>query len=160
MCQGAGANVALENDRDDDENGARKVTFSIYSVSKRQKTVSTLSFTRWKNVIFISIAEGSSRETFPWGGCKANEHHDWQHHGWVDRIKSRETLITSITCSFFLGNGLDIPLLGYREASREELGEVHELFDDECYGISQCFLLSTSQVTRTVIKVSFVITAQ
>lgn len=114
-----------------------------------------------KNVIFISIAERSSWETFPSGGCEANEHHDWQHHGWVDWRKTRETFITLITCSvFFLGNGLDIPLLGYREASREELGEVHELFDDECYGISQCFLLSTSQVTRTVIKVSFVITAQ
>ena len=32
MCQGEGANVALESDRDDEED-ARKVKFSIYSVS-------------------------------------------------------------------------------------------------------------------------------
>lgn len=38
-------------------------------------------------------------------------------------------------------------MLGYREASREVLGEVHEIFNDESFSISQCFLLSTSQVT-------------
>jgi choline O-acetyltransferase len=46
-----------------------------------------------------------------------------------------------------LGNGIDIPLLGLREASREVESEYHELFTDEGYKISQCFLLSTSQVT-------------
>lgn len=45
-----------------------------------------------------------------------------------------------------LGNGIDIPLLGLREASREVEGEYHELFTDESYKVSQCFLLSTSQV--------------
>jgi len=45
-----------------------------------------------------------------------------------------------------LGNGIDIPLLGLREASIEVTGEMHELFKDESYNISQCFLLSTSQV--------------
>lgn len=45
-----------------------------------------------------------------------------------------------------LGNGIDIPLLGLREASIEVTGEMHELFKDESYIISQCFLLSTSQV--------------
>lgn len=45
-----------------------------------------------------------------------------------------------------LGNGIDIPLLGLREASVEVTGELHELFTDESYKISQCFLLSTSQV--------------
>lgn len=33
MCQGEGANVPLESDREDDEEDARKVKFSIYSVS-------------------------------------------------------------------------------------------------------------------------------
>lgn len=32
MCQGEGANVPLESDREDDEEDARKVKFSIYSV--------------------------------------------------------------------------------------------------------------------------------
>lgn len=45
-----------------------------------------------------------------------------------------------------LGNGIDIPLLGLREASREVTGSLHELFTDESYAISNCFLLSTSQV--------------
>lgn len=45
-----------------------------------------------------------------------------------------------------LGNGIDIPLLGLREASKEVDGEYHELFTDESYKIAQCFLLSTSQV--------------
>ena len=45
----------------------------------------------------------------------------------------------------------DIPLLGLREASREVEGDYHELFTDESYKISQCFMLSTSQVT-TVAK--------
>lgn len=35
MCQGEGANVPLESDREDDEEDARKVKFSIYSVSNR-----------------------------------------------------------------------------------------------------------------------------
>lgn len=45
-----------------------------------------------------------------------------------------------------LGNGIDIPLLGLREASREVEGDLHELFTDESYKIANCFLLSTSQV--------------
>lgn len=45
-----------------------------------------------------------------------------------------------------LGNGIDIPLLGLREASLEVEGEYHEMFKDESYKIAQCFLLSTSQV--------------
>jgi len=47
-----------------------------------------------------------------------------------------------------LGNGIDIPLLGLREACLEVTGDLHELFTDESYKISQCFLLSTSQVSR------------
>jgi choline O-acetyltransferase len=46
-----------------------------------------------------------------------------------------------------VGNGIDIPLLGLREASREVEGEYQELFNDDGYKISQCFMLSTSQVT-------------
>lgn len=48
-----------------------------------------------------------------------------------------------------LGNGIDIPLLGLREASVDVTGEMHELFKDESYNISQCFLLSTSQVVKS-----------
>jgi hypothetical protein len=49
-----------------------------------------------------------------------------------------------------LGNGIDIPLLGLREASKEVEGEYHELFTDESFKISQCFLLSTSQVIKLI----------
>lgn len=51
-----------------------------------------------------------------------------------------------------LGYGIDIPLLGLREASKEVDGEVHELFTDECFAISNCFLLSTSQVINFLIN--------
>lgn len=53
---------------------------------------------------------------------------------------------TEVMVKNILGNGIDIPLLGLREASIEVTGEMHELFKDESYIISQCFLLSTSQV--------------
>lgn len=54
-----------------------------------------------------------------------------------------------------LGYGIDIPLLGLREASKEVDGEIHELFTDECFAISNCFLLSTSQVTYMfIIKIN------
>lgn len=56
---------------------------------------------------------------------------------------------TDIMVSNILGHGLDIPLLGLREACKENNnGELCELFTDESYKISQCFLLSTSQVQR------------
>lgn len=55
---------------------------------------------------------------------------------------------TEVMVQNILGNGIDIPLLGLREASREVTGELHELFTEESYQISQCFLLSTSQVYR------------
>lgn len=45
-----------------------------------------------------------------------------------------------------LGYGIDIHLLGLREACRER-GPMHELFTDESFKIANCFLLSTSQVT-------------
>lgn len=54
-----------------------------------------------------------------------------------------------------LGHGIDIPLLGLREASREVTGELHELFTDESYQISQCFLLSTSQVLKFILFIIF-----
>lgn len=53
---------------------------------------------------------------------------------------------TEVMVKNILGSGIDIPLLGLREASVEVTGEMHELFTDESYKISQCFLLSTSQV--------------
>lgn len=56
---------------------------------------------------------------------------------------------TEVMVQNILGHGIDIPLLGLREASREVTGQVHELFTDESYKISQCFLLSTSQVGST-----------
>ncbi|KAH8402760.1 hypothetical protein KR215_009885, partial [Drosophila sulfurigaster] len=99
MCQGEGANVPLESDREDDEEDARKVKFSIYS-------------------------KDHLRELFR---CAV--------------ARQTEVMVKNI-----LGNGIDIPLLGLREASLEVTGELHELFTDEAYKISQCFLLSTSQV--------------
>ena len=53
---------------------------------------------------------------------------------------------TEIMVKNILGHGIDIPLLGLREASRELNGQLHELFTDESYKIANCFLLSTSQV--------------
>lgn len=54
---------------------------------------------------------------------------------------------TDIMVMNILGHGVDIPLLGLREACKElNNGELCELFTDESYQISQCFLLSTSQV--------------
>lgn len=45
-----------------------------------------------------------------------------------------------------MGRGIDILLLGWREASKEVEGRLHEMFTDESYKLSNCFLLSTSQV--------------
>ncbi|KAH8382699.1 hypothetical protein KR009_004867, partial [Drosophila setifemur] len=98
MCQGEGANVPLESDREDEEE-SRKVKFSIYS-------------------------KDHLRELFR---CAV--------------ARQTEVMVKNI-----LGNGIDIPLLGLREASVEVTGELAELFTDESYKISQCFLLSTSQV--------------
>lgn len=54
---------------------------------------------------------------------------------------------TDIMVMNILGHGVDIPLLGLREACKETNdGELCELFTDESYPISQCFMLSTSQV--------------
>lgn len=61
-------------------------------------------------------------------------------------FRTAATRQTEIMVQNILGNGIDIPLLGLREASREVEGELHELFTDECYKIANCFLLSTSQV--------------
>jgi Choline/Carnitine o-acyltransferase len=63
-------------------------------------------------------------------------------------FRTAVTRQTEIMVQNILGNGIDIPLLGLREASREVEGEMHELFTDECYKIANCFLLSTSQVTE------------
>lgn len=59
---------------------------------------------------------------------------------------------TEVMVQNILGHGVDIPLLGLREASREVTGELHELFTDESYAISQCFLLSTSQVRFKIFR--------
>lgn len=54
---------------------------------------------------------------------------------------------TDIMVANILGYGLDIPLLGLREACKENNGgELCDLFTDDGYKMSQCFLLSTSQV--------------
>ncbi|XP_035891449.1 choline O-acetyltransferase-like isoform X3 [Anopheles stephensi] len=53
---------------------------------------------------------------------------------------------TEVMVQNILGHGIDIHLLGLREACREREGNMHELFTDECYKIANCFLLSTSQV--------------
>lgn len=41
MCQGEGANVALESDKEDEED-ARKVKFSIYGVSVQDFQLKTI----------------------------------------------------------------------------------------------------------------------
>ncbi|XP_053695535.1 choline O-acetyltransferase [Sabethes cyaneus] len=103
MCQGEGANVTLESDKEEDYscegNDAKKVTFSIYS-------------------------RDHLRELFR---CAA--------------ARQTEVMVQNI-----LGHGIDIHLLGLREASKEKNGTLHELFTDETYKIANCFLLSTSQV--------------
>ncbi|XP_055678973.1 choline O-acetyltransferase [Lutzomyia longipalpis] len=53
---------------------------------------------------------------------------------------------TEIMVQNILGQGIDIHLLGLREACKERGGPLHELFTDESYKIANCFLLSTSQV--------------
>lgn len=53
---------------------------------------------------------------------------------------------TDIMVQNILGQGIDIHILGLREACLELEGELCELFTDESYAISNCFLLSTSQV--------------
>ncbi|XP_031619166.1 choline O-acetyltransferase isoform X3 [Contarinia nasturtii] len=102
MCQGEGANLSLECDKDDDavDGANRKVKFKIYS----REHLSEL------------FRAAVSRQT--------------------------DVMVMNI-----LGHGVDIPLLGLREACKElNNGELCELFTDESYPISQCFLLSTSQV--------------
>ncbi|KAG4067145.1 hypothetical protein HA402_000136 [Bradysia odoriphaga] len=98
MCQGEGANVNLESDKEDEVDG-RKVKFNIYS-------------------------RENLKELFR--GAAARQ--------------------TEIMVQNILGHGLDIPLLGLREACKDKGEPMHELFTDESYKISQCFLLSTSQV--------------
>jgi choline O-acetyltransferase len=60
---------------------------------------------------------------------------------------------TEIMVKNIMGEGIDIPLLGLREACNDRNGAFHELFTDECYKISNCFLLSTSQVTDELCSV-------
>lgn len=50
-----------------------------------------------------------------------------------------------------LGQGVDIHLLGLREACHDKDIMLPELFTDESYKISQCFLLSTSQVVNLIL---------
>lgn len=54
---------------------------------------------------------------------------------------------TEIMVQNIMGQGIDIHLLGLREACKDRGGPPHELFADESYAIANCFLLSTSQVT-------------
>ncbi|XP_067619389.1 choline O-acetyltransferase isoform X2 [Eurosta solidaginis] len=55
---------------------------------------------------------------------------------------------TEIMVQNILGHGIDIPLLGLREASKKfNNGKVHELFAHETYKTANIFLLSTSQDT-------------
>lgn len=53
---------------------------------------------------------------------------------------------TDIMVQNILGQGIDIHILGLRQACIEVNGDLCELFTDESYQISNCFLLSTSQV--------------
>lgn len=59
---------------------------------------------------------------------------------------------TDIMVQNILGQGIDIHILGLREACLEESGELCELFTDDSYKISNCFLLSTSQVSLSSVN--------
>ncbi|XP_062535278.1 choline O-acetyltransferase [Armigeres subalbatus] len=96
MCQGEGANVTLESDKEED------YCSGAHDAKKRDNL----------------------RELFR---CAA--------------ARQTEVMVQNI-----LGHGIDIHLLGLREACREQQGSLHELFTDESYKIVNCFLLSTSQV--------------
>lgn len=61
-------------------------------------------------------------------------------------FRAAVTRQTDIMVQNILGHGIDIPILGLREACRDQAGELCELFTDDSYKIAQCFLLSTSQV--------------
>jgi len=119
MCQDEGANVPLESDREDEED-SRKVTFSIYSVIISNHFKYPIS-------IMNELQKDHLRELFR---CAV--------------ARQTEVMVQNI-----LGNGIDIPLLGLREACRETTGQLHELFNDDSYKIANCFLLSTSQVSNT-----------
>ncbi|XP_047531923.1 choline O-acetyltransferase isoform X3 [Vanessa atalanta] len=56
---------------------------------------------------------------------------------------------TAIMEANILGRGIDNHLLGLREAARETLGELPEMFKDPTYGRMIEFKLSTSQVATT-----------
>ncbi|XP_055622484.1 choline O-acetyltransferase isoform X2 [Toxorhynchites rutilus septentrionalis] len=96
MCQGEGANVTLESDKEDD-----------YS-------------------------------------CEGNDIKKRDHLRELFRCAAARQ--TEVMVQNILGHGIDIHLLGLREACREKEGNMHELFTDESYKIANCFLLSTSQV--------------
>lgn len=72
MCQGEGANVALESDKEDEEE-AKKVTFSIYNVSVTEF---------FKAKLIMSLVEGTPRRTFPVSGRPSNgcngPKHSWK----------------------------------------------------------------------------------
>lgn len=68
MCQGEGANVALESDKEDDDKDARKVSFSIYNVSFM---LFAHFFFRFEWFLGWRIAR-----TFPKGSEATNRNHD------------------------------------------------------------------------------------
>lgn len=119
MCQGEGANVPLESEGEDDD--ARKVKFSIYNVS----TEISLRKTSLISLFLFFKQKDKLKELF--------------------RIACNRQ--TEIMVQNILGHGIDIPLLGLREASKEfNNGQVHELFNHETFQTANIFLLSTSQV--------------
>lgn len=72
----------------------------------------------------------------------------FQRENLQELFRSAAARQTEIMVQNILGQGVDIHLLGLREACHD-LGEpMPELFTDESYKISQCFLLSTSQVMQ------------
>lgn len=127
MCQGEGANVPLESDREDEDDkkdDSKKVKFSIYSVC-----IESILYQFFKSRINfknLKFQKDHLRELFR---CAV--------------ARQTEIMVQNI-----LGNGIDIHLLGLREASREQTGILNELFTDESYKIANCFLLSTSQVLK------------
>lgn len=144
MCQGEGANVPLESDKEEDDadgdNGPnRKVKFKIYSVKSPKIIYFHIhfhGFLNWSerfNCLFLLLFALNTIYL-------QKEHLQQLFHNAVTRQ-------TNIMVDNILGFGIDIPILGLREACKENNnGELCDLFADETYKISQCFLLSTSQV--------------
>lgn len=144
MCQGEGANLSLETDKENDnaDGNNRKVKFKIYSVKSQNSFFFTEIF---YHAYFVVIFDTFLFHFVSFWCEKTTKTLKKEHL--LELFQMAVARQTDIMVMNILGHGVDIPLLGLREACKElNNGELCELFTDESYQISQCFLLSTSQV--------------